>query len=229
MESNKRNNFLCVFCSLITTALQQLTSLDKCIIKHPISDSPLGKLVTSPLRVLELGFVDEASAFSMILEDVSLPNLEILRVENSCHDLPVVLVPILSNLTALTLVDNWSLSDTDILEMLENAPGLQSFALHETYGKKRSSRVSEALLHRLTQETFLTKLQTIAFVVIAAINEESLMRMIAERAGTLEDIEVGLVRQTLKEATLLSLANLAIFRIEGPLRKGDVNSILLTR
>ncbi|SJK99224.1 uncharacterized protein ARMOST_02515 [Armillaria ostoyae] len=123
----------------IMTALQHLTSLDKCIIERPTSVSPLGESVTSPLRVLELGFVGEASDFSMILEDVSLPNLEILRVENSCPDLPEVLIPIVSNLTALTLVNNWSFSDTDILKMLENAPGLQTFALHETYGKKRSS------------------------------------------------------------------------------------------
>ncbi|PBK62223.1 hypothetical protein ARMSODRAFT_1089222 [Armillaria solidipes] len=217
---------------LIMTALQHLTSLDKCIIERPTSVSPLRESVTSPLRVLELGFVDEANDFSMILEDVSLPNLEILRVENSCPDLPEVLIPIVSNLTALTAltpVNNWTFSDTDILKMLENAPGLQSFALHETYGKKRSSRVSEALLHRFAQETFLTKLQTITFVVIATINEESLVRMIAERAGTLKEIEVGLVRQTLKEATLLSLANLAVFRIEGTFEKGDVNTILLTR
>ncbi|KAK0221250.1 hypothetical protein EDD85DRAFT_1028444 [Armillaria nabsnona] len=118
----------------------------------------------------------------MILEDIPLPNLEILRVVQSCHDLPEVLVPIISNLTALTLVNNWCSLDTDILNILENAPGLQWFALRETYEKKRPSRVSEALLHRLAQETFLTNLQTIAFVVIATINEESLMRMIAERA-----------------------------------------------
>ncbi len=165
----------------------------------------------------------------MILEDVSLPNLEILRVEKYCPDLPDVLVPIVSNPTALTLVDNWSFSDTDILKMLENAPDLQMFALYETCGKRRSSRVSEALLHRLAQETFLMKLQTIAFIVIAAIDEESLVRMITERAGTLKEIEVGLVRQRLKEATHLSLANLAVFRMEGPFRKGDVNTILLTR
>ncbi|PBK90323.1 hypothetical protein ARMGADRAFT_1166805 [Armillaria gallica] len=133
----------------------------------------------SPLRALELGFVTRADNLSIILEDVSLPNLEILRVVESCHDLPEVLVPIVSNLTALTLVNNWSFLDTD---MLENAPGLQSFAVREVYGKKRPSRVSEALLHRLAQETFLTNLQTIAFVVIGTINEESLMRMIAERA-----------------------------------------------
>ncbi len=138
--------------------------------------------MSSPRRALELGFVTRADNLSIILEDVSLPNLDILRVVESCHDLPEVLVPIVSNLTALTLVNNWSFLDTDILNMLENAPGLQSFALREMYGKKRPSRVSEALLHRLAQETFLTNLQTIAFVVIATINEESLLRMIAERA-----------------------------------------------
>ncbi|KAK0430522.1 hypothetical protein EV421DRAFT_1934088 [Armillaria borealis] len=178
---------------------------------------------------LELGFVDEASNFSMILKDVLLPNLEILHVKKSCPDLPEVLIPIISNLTALMLVNNWSFSDTDILKVLENAPGLQSFALHKTYGKKWSSRVSEALLHRLAQEMFMTKLQTITFIVIATINEESLVCMIAERAGTLKEIEVGLVRQTLKEATLLSLANLVVFRIEGMFKKGDVNTILLSR
>ncbi|PBK86208.1 hypothetical protein ARMGADRAFT_1035665 [Armillaria gallica] len=164
-----------------------------------------------------------------MLEDISLPNLQVLRVEKSSPDLPEVLVPIVSNLTTLTLVDNWSFWDTDILKMLENAPGLQSFALHETYGKKRPSRVSAALLHRLAQETFLTKLQTITFVVIATINEESLVRMIAGRAGTLKEIEVGLVRRTLMEATLLSLADLTVFRMEYPFRQRDTNTILLTR
>ncbi len=180
----------------ITTALQRLTSLDKCVIERPIfCPSPLGVSVSSSIRALELGFV-EADTFAMMLEDISLPNLQVLRVEKSSPDLPEVLVPIVSNLTALTLVDNWSFSDTDILRMLENAPGLQSFALHETYGKKRPSRVSAALLHRLSQETFLTKLQMITFVVIATINEESLARMISARAGTLKEIEVGLVRRT---------------------------------
>ncbi len=71
------------------------------------------------------------------------------------------------------------------------------------------------------------KLQMIAFGVISAINKKSLMHMIVERAGTLKEIEVGLIRQMLKEATLLSLANLVVFRMEGPFRKRDV--ILLTQ
>ena len=46
----------------------------------------------SPLRVLKLGFIDKASDFSMILEDILLPNIEILRVEQSCRNLPEGLV-----------------------------------------------------------------------------------------------------------------------------------------
>ncbi len=213
----------------ITTALQHLTSLDKCVIESPISYSLLGQSVASPLRALELGFVARAIDLSMILEDVSLPNLQILRIERSCPDLREVLVPIISNLTALTLVDNWSFSDIDILKMLENAPSLQSFALCETYRKKRPSRLSETLLRRLAQETFLTKLQTITFAVIPTINEGSLVRMILARAGTLKEIEVGLVRRTLKEVTLLYLANLAVFRMERTFRRGGVGTVLLTR
>ncbi|KAK0193182.1 hypothetical protein F5146DRAFT_372467 [Armillaria mellea] len=134
MERNQKHNFLCVFWSLISTALQHLTSLDKCTIKYPTSRSPLGESVMSPLRVLESGFINKASSFSMVLEDVSFSNIEILHIEQSCRNLPEVLqvVPIVSKLTALTFVDNWSFLDVDILKMSENAAGLQSFVLQET-------------------------------------------------------------------------------------------------
>ncbi len=222
--------FYACFGHLITTALRHLTSLDKCIIERPIfCPSPLGVSVSSPIHALELGLVTDADTFAIILKDISLPNLQVLCVKKYSPNLPEVLVPIISNLTTLTLVDNWSFLDTNILEMLENAPGLQSFALHKTYGKKRSSWVSAVLLHRLAQETFLTKLQMITFVVIAMINKKSLMRMIVARAGTLKEIEVGLVRWTLTEAMLLSLADLTVFRMECPFRQRDINTILLTR
>ncbi len=213
----------------ITTALQHLTSLDKCVIESPISYSLLGQSVASPLRVLELGFVARAIDLSMILLDVSLPNLQILRIERSCPDLREVLVPIISNLTALTLVDNWSFSDIDILKMLENAPSLQSFALWRDVQEEATIPAFRDIAAPIGPGDVLTKLQTITFAVIPTINEGSFVRMISARAGTLKEIEVGLVRRTLKEVTLLSLANLAVFRMERTFRRGGVGTVLLTR
>ncbi len=65
--------------------------------------------------------------------------------------------------------------------------------------------------------------------ILSVQSLEAHQRMIAGRAGTLKEIEVGLVRRTLTEATLLSLVDLMVFRMEHPFRQRDTNTILLTQ